>query len=142
MDQYLRKEQKFCEIVHRRIDPATALREQNRPTFRRVRLALRVGREGNLHVGKVFEHQRGQVSILAERQQILLVQRVDIIDRVVFNDLLVDEQRDRLVGRADAIHAKTAGQARHGAKQRFKRLCHVMRNEVLVNLKASESISE
>ncbi|KAI3482061.1 hypothetical protein L1887_55325 [Cichorium endivia] len=55
-------------------------------------------------------------------QQILLVQRVHAVLRVVVDDAVRDEQRSALVRAADAVERETTGQTRHAAKQRFERL--------------------
>lgn len=63
--------QQFDEVVDRRVDPAATLRHQDLPLVRSDRLGLGVTRELGLVLREVLEDHGGEVSILAERQQVL-----------------------------------------------------------------------
>jgi len=57
----------------------------------------------------VLQDQGGEVAILAEREQVLLVQRVDAVLRVLVDDAVRDEQRAALVSAANAVHRAAGG---------------------------------
>lgn len=67
-------------------------------------------------------------------QQVLHVQCIDAILRVVLDELVGDDERLVRVWGANAIEGETTGQTGNGAEQAFKGLRHVMRDEVLVDL--------
>lgn len=66
--------QQFAEIVDGGVDPSTTLRQQDSPCLRRGGHGGSVGNELGLVVREVLEQECGEVSILAEREQVLLVQ--------------------------------------------------------------------
>ena len=71
-------------------------------------------------------------------QQILHMQRVDAILRIILDYLVRDQQRLVRIGRPEAVQRETTGKTSNRAEKTLKRLCHVMRNEVLINLHHSD----
>ena len=90
--------------------------------------------ELRLVVREVLEQQCGQVTIFTKVQQVLHVQGVDAILRVVVDDLVADEQGLVGIRGAETVERETTGQTSDGAEQTFESLGHVVRNEVLVDL--------
>ena len=78
----------------------------------------------------MLEQERGEVAVLAEAEQVLLVQRVDVVLGVVVDDEVGDDQRPALVGRADAEEGEAAGQASDRAEERLERLGEVVADVV------------
>lgn len=64
--------------MHGRVDPTTALGEEDVPPVGRDGHGLRVGSELGLVVREVLQDERGEVAILPEREQVLLVQGVQV----------------------------------------------------------------
>ena len=71
---------------------------------------MRIPDELSLEVGEVLEQQGCQVSIFTEVEQVLHVQSVDTVLRVVPNDLVTNEERLVGVGGTEAIQGETTGQ--------------------------------
>lgn len=95
---------------------------------------MSIADELSLVVGEVFEQQGSQVTIFTEMQEVLHVQGVDAVLRVVFDDLIRNEEwLVRVVG-AETVHGETTGQASNGAEETFECFGHVVRDEVFVNL--------
>lgn len=120
--------------MNRRIDPPPPLREQDPPRLGRHRVRRRIWGELGLERREVLHHQRCQEPILTEREQVLLVQRVDVGIRVFFDDAVRDDDRPSFVGGTDAVERETAGQAGDGAEETFERFGEVMRDVVFVHL--------
>lgn len=84
-----------------------------------------------LPLGERPQHQRRQVAVLAQDVQILLVERLDHVLRVVLDNVRVRQDGYPVIlptlGRLDTVHAEAAGQAGDVAKDRLKRLGQMMR---------------
>lgn len=93
-----------------------------------------VGAELSLERREMLHHECCQESILSEREQILLVQRIDIGLRVLLDDTVGDDDGPSLVGSADTIQRETTGQTRHRAEQTLESLGQVMGDVVFVDL--------
>jgi len=104
--QFLKKEQ-FEQVVNGRVDPATPLGEQNTPGFGGSSVRKSIRDELVAHVGEVLGHKGGKVTIFSKRQQVLLMQSIDIAIRVLINDLAGNDKRTALVRGAQTIHAET-----------------------------------
>ena len=87
----------LSQVVDRRVDPSSSLREKNTPCRGSCGRCVRIGNEFIRHVRKVFRHERGQISVFTKGQKVLLVQRVNVNVAVLFNDLVRDDQRPALV---------------------------------------------
>lgn len=126
------------QVVDSRVDPTATLREQNAERVGNGSLANGLGDEDLLSLGEGAEHESCQVTILTEQQKILLMQRVDDVLGVVLDDIGVGQDRNPVVlsslGRLDAVHAETAGQAGDTTKDRLEGLGQVMGDEVLEDL--------
>ena len=72
--------------------------------------------------------------ILSEMQEILHMQRIDVIFRVVVDELVGDEVRLEGIRGAETIEGEATGQTSDGSEQRLEGLRHVMRDEVFVDL--------
>lgn len=94
-----------------------------------------VWRKLHLEGREVLHHERGEVTIFTEREQVLLVERVDIDLRVFVNDPGRNDDRPSLVGRTDSVDTETTGKTGDGSKETFERLGQVMRDVVFVNLR-------
>lgn len=94
------------------------------------RIAAKLGLERR----EMLHQQRRQESILAQREQILLVQRVNIRLCVLVDDAVGDDDGPPLVRRPDTIQTETTGQASDGAEQTLKRLGQMVRDVVFVDL--------
>lgn len=64
--------------MHCRIDPPPPLTEQYVPPRRRDSVCDGVWRELHLECREMLHHERREVSVLSEREEVLLVQSVDI----------------------------------------------------------------
>lgn len=96
--------------MHGRVDPATTLRQQNLPVIGRDGVSVGVTDELRLEEWEVLEEKRREVPILSKVQQILHVQGVDAVLRVVGDELVRDEQRLVRVRRPQAIEREATGQ--------------------------------
>jgi hypothetical protein len=76
----------------------------------------------------VLEDQSREVTVLTKVEQVLEVERVDAVLRVVVDDLVRDEERLARVGGAQTVHRETTGQTGDGAEQRLERLGEVVRD--------------
>lgn len=97
-----------------------------------------IANELGLEEREMFEQKGGQVTIFSEVQQILHVQGVDAVFRVISDHLVGDDERLVSVGRPHSVKRETTRQTSDGAEQAFKGLRHVMGQEVLVNLETDE----
>lgn len=84
--------------------------------------------------GEVLQQESGQVTVFTERQQILLVQSVDIGFRVLLDNSIGDDDWSTLVSSSDSVHRETTGQTSDRAEQTLESLGQVVRNVVLVDL--------
>ena len=94
-----------------------------------------VPNELRLEAREMFEEERGQVTIFTEVQEILHMQGVDAIFRVVLDELVRDEQGLVRVGGPQAIEGETTRQTSDGAEKTLECFSHVMRDEVFIHLK-------
>ena len=83
---------------------------------------------------EMLQQQRRQVTIFTEVQQVLHVQCVDAVLRVVLDDLVADEQRLVRVRGTKTVERETTGQTGDGTEETFERFGHVVGNEVLIDL--------
>ena len=89
----LLQEDEFTEIVHRRVDPTPTLGQQDLPVVGSNGVRMGITDELGLEVREVLQQQRRHETILSEVQQVLHVQSVDTVLRVVTNDCIGNEQR-------------------------------------------------
>lgn len=120
--------------MHRRVNPTSPLTEQNLPIIRRHRVRMRISHELRLETREVLQQQSREVPILSEMQQILHMQCVDPVLRIVVYELVRDEQRLVRVRCPQAVERETTRQTGDGTKERLERLGHVMRDEIFVDL--------
>lgn len=121
-----RKDNQLQKIMHRRVDPSPSLRKQDAPRLGRHSVRDRVRRELGLERREVLHHERRQETIFTEREQILLVQGVDVGLGVFLDDSVRDDDRPSFVGGTDAVEGETTGQARHGAEKTLECLGQMM----------------
>jgi hypothetical protein len=80
-------------------------------------------------------HQQGrQIPILSKREQVLLVQRIDIGLGVLVNDAVGDDDGTTFVGGTDAVEGETTGKTGDRAEQAFEGLGEMVREVVFVDL--------
>lgn len=108
------------------VDPSTTLRQQDAPAIGCDCVGDSVWCELHFERRKVFHHERSKVSILAEREQVLLVKGIDVAFRVFFDDPVGDNERAALVGSTDSVHAETPRQASDRTEERFECFCEVV----------------
>lgn len=65
----------------------------------RESMGVELGPEG----GEVFQQQRSQETIFAQREQVLFVQSVHVGFRVLLDDTVRDDDRTTFVGGSDTI---------------------------------------
>jgi hypothetical protein len=80
------------------VDPSTTLTEQDFKRVRDDRFTYCLGNEDLLASGKSFQHQRRQVSIFSQQQQVLLVQCVDNVLLVSRHDIRIRENGNEIPG--------------------------------------------
>jgi hypothetical protein len=83
---------------------------------------------------EVLHHERRQKTIFPKRQQILLVESVDVGLRVFVDDAVRNDDRSSLISCPNAIQTETARETGNRAEQALECLCKVVRNIVLVDL--------
>ncbi len=87
---------------------------------------------------EMLEHKSCQVTIFTQREQVLLVECVDIWFGVFFDDAVGDDNWPALVCRPNAIHGETTRQTSDRAKQRFESLRQMVRDVVFIDLSQDE----
>lgn len=75
---HVRKEHELGKVVDSRVDPATALRQKDVEPIGRDGHGQCIGRELGLVVREVLEDEGREVTILSEREEVLLVQGVEV----------------------------------------------------------------
>lgn len=128
-------EEKLCEIVHRRVNPSASLREEYRECVGYDCLADCLGTEYHFSFGEGLEHECRKVSIFSKQKQILLVQGIDDILGVVFDNVGISEDRNPIAAGAfrcfDPIHAEATRKTSDTTKHGLECLCEMMRDVVL-----------
>ena len=79
------EEDKFAQVVHGRVDPTTTLGEQNPPVIGGYSERVSVADELSLEIREVFEQQCRKVTIFTKVEEVLHVQRVDSVFRVILD---------------------------------------------------------
>lgn len=77
--------------MYRRVDPSSSLRQEDLGRVGRNSLGVRVSYEFSLVGWEMLEDQGGQVSIFTQVQQVLQVEGIDAVLRVLVDDLVGDE---------------------------------------------------
>jgi hypothetical protein len=70
-------------------------------------LSICVGNELEGHLREVLGHQCGQPTIFTKRQQVLLVQSVDVAITVLFDNGVGDNERLAFVCCSETVHGET-----------------------------------
>lgn len=129
----------FEQVVHSTVDPATTLGEQYHELVGDDSLANGLRDEDLLALGERLEHQCGEVSILTQEKQVLLVQGVNHVFRVMLDNVRVGQNGHPVVlttlGSLDTVHRETTGQTSDTTEDGLERLGLVMRNEVSIREK-------
>ena len=120
--------------MNSRVNPSSTLRQQHTPTL--WRNSSRNSIRGELHLVRweMLHHQSCQITIFTQREQIFLVEGVDVPLRVVVNDTIRDDDRPTLVRRSDTIQRETTGQTGDRAEQTFESFSKMMGDVIFVNL--------
>jgi hypothetical protein len=81
------------------------------------------------------EHEGSEVAVFSEKEEVLLVQRVDDVLRVVLDDVGIGEDGDPVAIAAlrslDAVHWETTGKTGDTAEHRLESLSEMVRDVVL-----------
>lgn len=85
------QEHKFAKVVYRRVNPTPTLRQQDLPIVWSDRVGMGVTNELCLEVGEVLQQKGRKISIFSKMQQVLHVQGVHTILRVILDQLVRDE---------------------------------------------------
>src|ERR1700722_164744 len=93
-----------------------------------------VGCEFAFQRSKMLYHQRCQVAIFAEGEQVLLVKGVEVGLSVFIDDAIGNNNRSTFVGRTDTVERETARKTSDRSEETFKGLGEVMRDIILVYL--------
>ena len=120
--------------MHRGVDPAPTLGQENLPVVRCNSVRMSVPDELSLVHWEVLEQQRRQVTIFTEVEKVLHMQCVDTVLLVVLDDLVADEEWLVGVRGAQTVKRETTRQTSDGTEQRLERLSHMVGDEVLVDL--------
>lgn len=72
--------------------------------------------------GEVLQQECRQVPILTKREQVLLVQRVDIAFSVVIDDPVGDDDWTTLISSTDTVQGETTWKTGHRSEQTFESL--------------------
>ena len=78
--------------MHSGVDPAATLGQQYLPVVRSDSVRVGIPNELGLAGGEVFQEQSCQVTILSQMQQVLHVERVDPVFRIIMEELGGDEE--------------------------------------------------
>ena len=113
-----------------RVDPASPLREKNHELIGHGGLADCLWHENLLTLGESPQHQSRQITILTEKQQVLVVKGFNDVFGVMLDDVRVSQNGDPIVlvalGCLDAVHAETTGKTCDTSEDGFERLGQVM----------------
>lgn len=135
-------QQQFRQIVDCRVDPSSSLGQQDAEAIRDDRLANSLWTEDHLALGECLEHERCEVSIFTEQEQVLLVERVDNVLRIVFHNIRVSENGDPIavffLGCLDSVHRETTWKTSNTTKHGLESLGHVMGNIVFEDYNPSQ----
>jgi hypothetical protein len=108
-------EEEFEEVVDSRVDPSTTLTEKHPECVGDDGLADGLRTEDHFAARERPQHERREVSILSEEEQVLLVQRVDDVLRVVLDDVGIGEDGDPVpvvsLGRLETVHGEASREA-------------------------------
>lgn len=123
--------------MHSRVDPSTSLRQQHLKLVRYDCLTHSLRDKNLFTLREGLKHECGQVSVLTKEEEILCVQCIDNVLRVVFDDVRVGKDRDPVVlaalGGLDTVHAETTGETGNTAKDGFESLSQVVGDEVPIH---------
>jgi hypothetical protein len=116
------------EVVDGGVDPATALGQEDGPALRRHRQAHGVLGETGLHVGEMLEQQGGEVPVLPQVQEVLLVQRVHRVLMVLGEQVLGHQDGRQLpvLQPLQAVDGEAAWEAGDRPEQRLEGLGQVV----------------
>lgn len=96
-----------------RVDPSSSLRQQNAESIWDDSLAHGLRAEDHFALGERLEHERGEIPIFTKEKQVLLVEGVDNVLRIMFDYIGICEDGYPVaifVLRCfDAIHGETSG---------------------------------
>lgn len=118
-----------------RVDPTTTLGEENLPVVGSHSVSMSVTNELRLVKREVLKKKSCEVSIFSKVEQVLHVQGVDAILGIILNHLVSNEERLMCVWSSKTVEGETTRKTGHGTEETLERLGHVMRNEVLVDLR-------
>ena len=91
---------------------------------------------------EMLHEECSQVPILSQRQQIFLVQRVDVRLGVFIDDTVRDDDGSAFVGGPNTIQRETTRKTSDRTEETFKCFRKVMRDVVLIDLNTESSPSE
>jgi hypothetical protein len=113
-------EHELHEVVDGRVDPPSALGEEDGEGIGRNSPTPRLRAEHHLAIGEGAEEEGGEEAILAEEEEVLLVEGGDDRLRVLGDDLRLDEDGEPvavvLLAGFEAVHGEATGEAGHSSE--------------------------
>jgi hypothetical protein len=103
--------------MNSRIDPPTALREENTPRLGRHSVRNRIRAKLGFESREMLHKKSGQESIFSKREQILLVQGINVGFGILFDDPIGDDDWTTFVCGTNAVEGETTWQTGDGAEQ-------------------------
>lgn len=103
--------------MNSRIDPPTALREKNTPRLGRYSVRNRIRAKLGFESREMLHKESGQESIFSKREQILLVQGINVGFGILFDDPIGDDDWTTFVCGTNAVEGETTWQTGDGAEQ-------------------------
>ena len=93
-----------------------------------------VGGEFSTEGREVLEQESSQVTIFTKRQQVLLVQSINVWLGVLLDNSVGDDDRPSLVSSSNPVHGETTGKTGHGTEERLESFRKMMGDVILVDL--------
>lgn len=83
---------------------------------------------------EMLHQERCQITIFTEREQVLLVQSINIAFCIVVDNAIGDDDRATFVRGTNSVHGETSWQTSDRSKQTLEGFGEMVRDVVLVNL--------
>lgn len=97
--------------MNSRINPSSSLRNKHTPLIGCIGFALSVRYEFGLVAWEMLQQQCRQIAILSKIQQVLHMQRIDLVDMVIIDDIIAAKKGSSSIDTPDPIHCEASRQA-------------------------------